>query len=304
MAKKLIVHCGAHKTATSSLQYFFSKNSTWLLERGIKYLEPKLLNEKGIPQFLRGETPGSALEIDSQKRLFSSLMTDKQTDTFLISHESFFSYAGNPLRGRIYPTLETGLEKFKQLPSFFDEVTFLFCIRESASFLESIFLQNFGIVYAGEFEDFFNGIDLIHVSWLPILQTLEHGVQHVTFKCFPYETLADRGAGFFLQLVLSHIGVEVHAPSQLPSLNESLSHTAIKMLQAQSDEFMSLDVEKRRAEKNRLKKEFPSAKHGRARLLTDRQKSLVRDILHSDNKKIFEHYLPEFALDLWYKDNI
>ena len=54
--KTLIIHCGAHKTATSSLQLLFRQQSDWLLDRGIRYIQPEILNELRVPQHLRGET--------------------------------------------------------------------------------------------------------------------------------------------------------------------------------------------------------------------------------------------------------
>ncbi|MFL2935447.1 MAG: hypothetical protein ACJZ7Z_01850 [Myxococcota bacterium] len=298
MPKKLIIHCGAHKTATSSLQYFFSTNDNWLLEEGVRYLEPASLNESRIPQLLRGELEASPENIVSSAEKFSSLTDETNVDTFLISHESFFSYAGNLTKGPIYPTLKRGLSTLNQLGLNL-ETRFLFCVREPADFARSVFLQNLGIVYSGSFEQFFDEIKFKHLDWLPTLQALSENAALGETRFFPYEVLKARGSKAFLQLVLSMIGIHKGPPGPLPFINTSLPREAARKIQSMGSELMQLPDEERRRVRREVEAESRKTKASRESELTTEMKRLVSKRLKKSNEELFRVFMPEFDPSLW-----
>jgi len=184
-ANRLCLHVGAHKTATTSLQLYFKQNARLLKKENVTYILPDEINSQGLIQFLHGHPSQPIDRAVEHSRYLRDLQQKAKTETVLISHESFFSYAGDPSKARIYQTLERGIERFKLINSF-EEVSILIVLREPSAFMQSVYLQNLGNTYCKTFREWFEDVELSRLSWKPIIEGLQ-GLGGVDLPVFFFE---------------------------------------------------------------------------------------------------------------------
>jgi len=296
-ATRLFIHFGAHKTATTSLQLYFQEKVRWLRRHGIAYISPDTVNNQQLHLFLHGHRSQPSETAGRHRSFLKKLIRTSGTSGFLISHESLFSFAGDPRKERIYPSLQTALKRFREI-NVFDAVSVKFALREPAAFLQSIYLQNLGAKFTGPFERYSNSINIQNVSWSPIVEQVENaGFDEVGWEL--YEDLGHLGSKQYLKLFTDWLRLPHNPSHELPRSNPSLSLVAARMLQASGLTCKNVDAKKRYRLRNFLKKHFPVKQYGKANFLTDDLKKRVRDELMEDHASLFEHLRRQDDFGLW-----
>lgn len=173
--RKLYVHVGFHKTGTSSIQSFFHQHREHL--RGYGFLYPLA----GIVPAYPGHH-NLAWELardrrfDSRRGTFSSLFSEVQAfdGDVLISSEGFEGVLG-------YPHRWTALREYAKRCGYV--LRLLVFLREQASYLESLFLQNlvlgFGECFRSDLEECLTHGEFrkrdwrFHFDYLKLITTLK-----------------------------------------------------------------------------------------------------------------------------------
>ena len=122
--RKLLLHIGAHRTATSSIQSFLHLNADALIDRGVLYPFGVKRHLKQANAVFSGELPAAVLAETLVKRAESK---GKPIDTVILSDEDI--------------CMRTDLSVFKGLSSQFD-IKVVFSLRRQDLWLESWYLQN------------------------------------------------------------------------------------------------------------------------------------------------------------------
>jgi len=294
----LYLHWGAHKTATTSLQTYLRQNTRLLRKHDMTWIPHEELNSQGILGFLHGGRKNLANEAGSHRRFFEKTVEQATTTRFLISHESFFSFAGNPRKERIYPTLENGIERFQHV-NVFDEVKTLFYFRDPSDFVQSLYIQNLGIVHSDPFNSYVREIDFENLSWLPLVEVFatKWGDAKTTWKLF--ERIKTQGPAWYLRDYLDWLGVVAPERAALETTNESLSLVATKMIQASGLTHANTDPAVCQMLRAFLQKNFPAIEYGKASLLSDDLKQRIRERLLTDNQVLFDRVFDPSELSLW-----
>lgn len=138
--KKVILHCGVHKTGSSYLQAFFSKNSDILERYGVHY-----------PSFKNPDNPylgnHSVIAINYQNEtdifgfLSKRLNIESSKPVLLISGEEFS-------RQTILPSFLKNLKNSNEV----DEVKVIFYLRRFDHLLESVYSESVKLGLTGGFE--------------------------------------------------------------------------------------------------------------------------------------------------------
>lgn len=294
---KLFLHFGAHKTATTSLQMFFHSNQKRLKKSGITYIMPSELNNQGLIQFLHGHPSQPLANSEAHAKFLANIVRRAGTPNILISHESFFSYAGDPRKAPIYPTAQKGLERLK-LINCFREIRMAFTLREPAAFLQSIFLQNLGNIFTGTLGDYLEQIDVANLSWLPLYRKVEEAsLGHVNW--FVFEDLKANGARNYLETFSNWLDFSLSGTDELPRVNESLSAVAAKMLSASGLDYKNMEPELRFSLRSFLVKNFPESKFGKADFLKEEIVQLIRSQLETDHRDLLQRIGRSDACRLW-----
>ncbi|MBN2319802.1 MAG: hypothetical protein JXR49_12020 [Acidobacteria bacterium] len=295
---KLYLHCGAHKTATTSLQIFFLENIKFLENHNIKYISIEDINNQNLFSFLHGKNNIQLSEVENHQTFFKNIIRESNTSSFLISHESILSFAGDPTKGRIYPTFEKGLERL-HLINIFDEISFFFCFREPSEFLHSIYLQNLCTTYSGPFDLYLQKVDFMNLSWLFIPDAFENlwKDSNVTWQLF--EIINSRGSEYFLKSFFDWLEIPFSDEFKLPVSNESLSIVAANMLSASGLTRKNMCSDTRKSLRRFLKSHFPASKYGKANYLNENICGDIQNALEKDNRKLFKRLFAPDDIKLW-----
>lgn len=132
---KLILHIGAHKTGTTSLQYFFANNRKVLNSLSVQYPN---LHKNNAHHVLSAPWISQIPERIGYTKQDALAAWKAISDKFARTEQTVF------LSGEVFSRMSPDKVDFKELShlvSRFDEVEVLYVIREQATLCQSIFMQ-------------------------------------------------------------------------------------------------------------------------------------------------------------------
>ena len=173
--KKVYIHFGAYKTATTYIQTNFENSPELFEKRDSVFRVPYPTRDPAMQRLMtwhRGEWQKEPLPKE-----FKDFMNDFRyidNESILMSSECFLG--GMSLRNTktIFPAHETVMKLIKE--TYHDkEIKVAFSIRDYCSYIESSF--NFLVKTGKEFrvssfDEFLKGINLAHVSWVPVVKSM------------------------------------------------------------------------------------------------------------------------------------
>ena len=167
---KIIVHAGAHKTASTHLQNRVLENENLVVKSGCSYLGPeKIRDQLGTlwRALGRSDTP------DEQKRKLAALAAGQPR--LVISEENiiggFKDLLNGPNRAILYPKAVERLARLAQLVAP-NPLHIAIAVREPSSYYVSVYNQ---LLLSGRFqtwERFSKGLDPTAVKWSDILRPI------------------------------------------------------------------------------------------------------------------------------------
>ena len=167
---KIIIHAGAHKTASTHLQNRVLENENLVIKSGCSYLGPeKIRDQSGTLWHAlgRSDTP------DEQKRKLAALAAGQPR--LVISEENiiggFKDLMNGPNRAILYPKAVERLARLAQLVAP-NPLHIAMAVREPSSYYVSVYNQ---LLLSGRFqtwERFSKGLDPTAVKWSDILRPI------------------------------------------------------------------------------------------------------------------------------------
>ena len=167
---KIIIHAGAHKTASTHLQNRVLENENLVVKSGCSYLGPeKIRDQLGTlwRALGRSDTP------DEQKRKLAALAAGQPR--LVISEENiiggFKDLMNGPNRAILYPKAVERLARLAQLVAP-NPLHIAMAVREPSSYYVSVYNQ---LLLSGRFqtwERFSKGLDPTAVKWSDILRPI------------------------------------------------------------------------------------------------------------------------------------
>lgn len=167
---KIIVHAGAHKTASTHLQNRVLENENLVVKSGCSYLGPEKIRDQFGTLWRalgRSDTP------DEQKRKLAALAAGQPR--LVISEENiiggFKDLMNGPNRAILYPKAVERLARLAQLVAP-NPLHIAMAVREPSSYYVSVYNQ---LLLSGRFqtwERFSKGLDPTAVKWSDILRPI------------------------------------------------------------------------------------------------------------------------------------
>ena len=167
---KIIIHAGAHKTASTHLQNRVLENENLVVKSGCSYLGPEKIRDQFGTLWRalgRSDTP------DEQKRKLAALAAGQPR--LVISEENIIGWfkdlMNGPNRAILYPKAAERLARLAQLvaPNL---LHIAMAVREPSSYYVSVYNQ---LLLSGRFqtwERFSKGLDPTAVKWSDILRPI------------------------------------------------------------------------------------------------------------------------------------
>ncbi|WP_306116981.1 MULTISPECIES: hypothetical protein [unclassified Roseovarius] len=219
--RKLVVHLGAHKTATTYLQNALNTKREDLRRAGTALILPRDLRrgEKAARADGAEKMPGVTVQL-------SALAADTTTQRIVLSEENFIGSTGHNLAQKsLYPGIRRRLSK---LPAALNHpnVTILFSLRDYGPFVSSNVTTalRFGRMF--DTEDLQLAFLLMDRSWIDVIADLRSAFPAAQLKLWRYENFAQVEQQVFKEMV----GPFRAAPQR--RANQTLSGRAVAKVQA------------------------------------------------------------------------
>jgi hypothetical protein len=184
MAKKIIIHLGLHKTATTSLQEFLQGNAGKLLRRGVRYIPLQRMRTDVTPLFW---------SVDKSRRAkLTELLDAIDQETVLLSDENLIGTPGELTQGGLYTyagnRVRTFCEDMKD-----SRITLFLTLREPHLFLTSMYSEYLRHNDFVSFEQFLTGFDIPGFSYAKAFAWLRKLPSNTRARVIPFE--AAEGGG-------------------------------------------------------------------------------------------------------------
>ncbi len=191
MDRRIWVHPGAHKTASTAIQQNILKNSKGLsnsncgiIDRtSILYSQEFWPNyAKAVVEVHHGDKSFKSQHAKAAENCLNQLTADKSNTDYIWSDEQLFlgrlGYSST-----LYPYAKSALETLAHITRNFD-TKYIYFVRSIPEIIESSFLQ---FLHEGKlisFEKYREKIELTEVSWMPVMQALLDviGAERVTVR--------------------------------------------------------------------------------------------------------------------------
>lgn len=218
--ERLILHVGAHKTGTTSLQRWLLDNKPRLSEQGINY---HLLSKEVRSAIHRRLGERSNLKLNKLARLLKSDL--QGNGVWLVSWEGLL---GPPfVDGRLYGSAPVAAKILVELrETLCCPIEVVFYVRRQDTFINSTYVQRVKEGKASRFDAYVESIALNSLDWnKPIDALMSRGIP--VFVGF-HERLCEGDSAFAAPL-LDRLEVKNLTVDRLDQLNASYSGRALKM---------------------------------------------------------------------------
>lgn len=236
MTGKILLHLGAHKTATTAIQNYCTIESARLRAAGIVYvghtvkpfstyrtLRDLTAEARGEGKFEAREAR-SALVIDNARKILGR----GDIRSLLIPWEIFLGEPYDENQPLLYPLARvslTALRDFlKDLPT-----SIVFAIRDQWSFLNSWYLQLHKLGHVPDPSQFREWAAVADLSWQPMVKTMKElfGSENVTI--LQYGSTVETHGEFFQRLFKAYGYADSFDPDSIQRKNESWPTEALEI---------------------------------------------------------------------------
>lgn len=214
---RIVLHLGAHKTASTHLQLALGRAQAALAEQGVALFLPDALRRNGLRL-------GDYLSMQPEDRSLASTIRQalaqaaRNADCLLITEENILGNAHQPAmirQARLYPSAQARLERLAGLlPDA--PVTLALSTRQPGGFLTSAYSQRLMSGRIEDFETFRAGLDPAALSWHDLVARLHAAIPAAPMVLWRYEDYPAIAAP-----VLTHLLGEAPARAVRPGPNRA-----------------------------------------------------------------------------------
>jgi hypothetical protein len=200
MARKIIIHCGAPKTGSTSFQHLLYDNRERMLKAGFYF--PAVSRKKReaddiriMLSNLKGEG-GRKKEIKQVRKLIETLFEQNDVHTLIISNEGLLGKPAIKGNKTFLPKAEESARLMAEALEGYD-VQVRYFIRDFAGFLPSWYVQQVRMGNDMEFDRFVRAYNLEKATWAPAVASLRKhfGVERV--EVYDHADLVKDAYGLF-----------------------------------------------------------------------------------------------------------
>ncbi|WP_242683915.1 hypothetical protein [Stutzerimonas degradans] len=301
MGKKVYLHIGAHKSASTTIQAN-ARASRKILESeyGISSLLPEDISGTEFAKHFQGITGRERVfgveeyqaSLRSAKLCITKMIENCTTDDVFISWEGVLGHCSLDLYGGIYTHSKVVAESLGAI--FQDYPTkVIMLIRRQDTFIESCYLQQIKAGRFLSFDEFTSGIDVAKIFWGDIASDLAE-VFGDSLLIIPFEVIKDLGAHHFIESTLSYLTdrpIKLDKAKITERANESMSSYGVEIAR---ELFPHVSDANRVILRKIIFTEFGGSKFGKAIYFNDFSRRLISDVAKSDNANIYQNYLVNF----------
>lgn len=297
--KKIHLHIGAHKSASTTVQRNLRRNANKLSEElNTAFLGGTELTHTAFGVHFRKLATGKLhiediadyeSSIAEVKECINSLVGRISEDTIIISDEAMLGHSSLDKYKGIYTHIETVADSLKKIFIGYEtDITFI--VRRQDDFIESCYLQQIKETRSISFDEFLTPINIAKLSWLDICSSLE-----CHFKCkvnvIPFESIKQLGAKGFVELFLTIVHskpIRISGFELIEKANPSFSELGVDVSR---NLLPKLSKDAARKINSILFMDLSSDKYGKASFLNQFYRTLMINKCSKDNEVLFKKYI-------------
>lgn len=225
MSRKIILHCGAPKTGSTSFQHMLYDNRERMLKAGFFFpaVSRKKREEDDIRivlSNLKGEG-NRKKEVKQVRRLIEKLFAESGAHTLLISNEGLLGKPAIKGNKTFLPKADDSARLMAEALEGYD-VEVRYFIRDFAGFLPSWYVQQVRMGNDMDFERFTKAYNLRKASWAPAVASLRKyfGVERV--EIYDHADLVKDAHGVFSRAFPTVMAALGDAGRNPPNKNTSI----------------------------------------------------------------------------------
>ena len=295
--KKLYLHIGAHKAASTTIQKNLIENRELLLERdGVRFLSRHdLSNSSFIEHFKNLSRRKGLQESEYRKSLEVARSSIVETvnefneEEIFISWEGIFGHSALDIYEGIYTHVERVAESLVYIADKID-IKVLLIVRRQDEFIESCYLQQVKERRTITFDEFTDKININNISWYEITKVLDKYLGE-KIKIVPFEYIKDVGTRSFIEFVLFVLtGREILLDgfSITEKSNPSYSQYGVEMA---LELLPKLNKESQVKVGKMLFNELGNDKFKKARFFSNFNRSILLEFVQKDNTSLLDEYI-------------
>lgn len=236
MTGKLVLHLGAHKTATTAIQHYCSEEKDRLRAAGIVYVGHTVKpfstyrTLRDLTQEARGEGKFESREARSKLVIDNAEKVINRADvrSLLIPWEIFLGEPYDKNLPVLYPGAHLSL---KALAGFLKDlpISIVFTIRDQWAFLNSWYLQLHKLGQIPDPTHFREWVAAANLSWRPMVETMKEyfGAENVTVLTYPANSATQ--PDYFRDLFKAYGYVDPINPNSIDRKNVSWPSEAMEI---------------------------------------------------------------------------
>lgn len=287
MSRRLTLHVGAPKTASSLLQKCLAASEEALANHGTVYLGRDAFDELGERSHRPWRNGRAGDEVlDAVGRDLAHLM-DVNAQV-VVSHEDLLGNIWSFREGRLYPRAEIALRRIVESAAP-DKLRVVLFVRRQDSYLESVYLQLVRVGNVVTFDEFRDELPTLALSWAELLDRITDVVPRSDVVVRYFETVKGAVRPFaerFFRDSLLPVPPTFGFATQ--RVNRGYSQVALQIALAGNPLLEGAD---RRRLRNFLDKNFSVATHPRPRLFDDEDKRQILLDAAAENERLHRQYV-------------
>lgn len=299
MRREIILHVGAHKTASSFLQTMARDHNAGLREAGLSVIHRRQIMKSafhdGIVALIEDKEP----DYEAARANFDNMLSNKR-HRVLFTNEDLVHRFGDT---GFYPKAAQALRYVREIAGDASLRVILYT-RAQADYIESLFMQFMHLGRTFTFEQYVRRQEKIDLSWHRVLEDMASVIGRENVTAIPYESVRRLGSEQFYQNFLSACGVA--APERFTvseeversrGANRSYSAEALNIARTINP---LLDKEGKDVLRKFLQENYSTATHPKAELFTPDQRDQLRERYRECNQRLFEDYMSDWPAELRY----
>lgn len=200
MSRKIILHCGAPKTGSTSFQHMLYENRERMVKAGFYYpaVSRKKREEDDIRivlSNLKGEGSRKK-EVRQVRKLIERLFSESGAHTMLISNEGLLGKPAIKGNKTFLPKAEESARLMAEALDGYD-VELRYFIRDFAGFLPSWYVQQVRMGNEMDFERFAKAYNLDRATWAPAVAALRRHFGEERVEIYDHADLVKDAHGVF-----------------------------------------------------------------------------------------------------------
>ena len=297
--KKIHLHIGAHKSASTTIQRNLINNIEKLNEEfELNFIGGTELSSRPIGQHFRKISKGYFTSdkydeylssIEAAKSSIIELLESIKEANIIISWEGFLGHSALDKYEGIYTYSKQISESLKSIfVGYEPEITIV--VRRQDDFIESCYLQQIKENRSLSFDEFISAINIKNISWLKIVNDFEGNFKG-DVNVIPFESIKYLGTKSFLELFLSMVKgehIKINDYTLVEKANPSFSALGVEV----SRNLLPKLSKNRRGELNKiLFSELSSVKYAKASFVNEFYRKLIVNKCSKENEVLFDKYI-------------